>query len=133
MISINAAGQSVWNSAALSLGQGRRGGVCYRDGWRTETRHRVDELGGNRWTISQCTCNRGWSDVHTNGGNKVLLVKTPGIKMAGPFARRVVGQLQVGHVQKALGSAALHAGRGTLFAARAAGTVCGASLAFLWV
>lgn len=74
------------------------GGVCYRDGWRTETRHRVDELGGNRWTISQCTCNHGWRDVHTNGGNKVLLVKTPSIKMAGPFARRVVGQLEVGHV-----------------------------------
>lgn len=132
MISINAAGQSVWNSAALSLGQGRRGGGGLLSR-RLETRHRVDELGGNRWTISQCTCNRSWSDVHTNGGNKVLLVKTPGIKMAGPFARRVVGQLQVGHVQKALGSAALHAGRGTLFAARAAGTVCGASLAFLWV
>lgn len=60
--------------------------------------HRVDELGGNRWRISQCTCNRGWSDVHTNRGNKVLLIKTPGIKMTGSFARRVVWQLEMGHI-----------------------------------
>lgn len=79
------------------------------------------------------TCSRGRSGVHTDGGNKVLLVQTPGVKVAGAFARRVVGQLEVGHVQKALGPAALHAGRRTLLAARAAGAVCGASLAFLWV
>lgn len=89
----------------------------------------LEETGGG----SQSTCNRCWTQVHTNRGNKVLLVKTPGIKMAGSSARGVVRQLEMGHVQKALRSAGLRPGRRTLFAARAAGAVCGASLAFLWV
>lgn len=59
---------------------------------------KTDELVGNGWKISQCTCNRGRGGVHTNRGNKVLLVQTPGIKMAGPFARCVVWQLQVGNI-----------------------------------
>lgn len=86
--------------------------------------------------ISQCTCNRGWSGVHTNRGNKVLFVQTPGIKMTGSFARCccwVVRQLQVGNIQEALRSGSLHTTRRTLFTPRAASTVCRTSLAFFWV
>lgn len=75
----------------------------------------------------------GWSGVHTNRGNKVLLIQTPGIKMAGSFARCVVWQLQVGNIQKALRSGSLHTTRRTLFTPWAASTVCGASLALFWV
>lgn len=74
-----------------------------------------------------------WSGVHTNRGNKVLLIQTPGVKMSGSFARGVVGQLQVGHIQEALGSGGLHATRRTLFTPRAARAFRGASLAFFWV
>lgn len=75
----------------------------------------------------------GWSGVHTNRGNKVLLVQTPGIKMVGSFARCVVRQLQLGDIQEALRPGCLHTTRRTLFTPRAASTVCGASLAFFWV
>lgn len=132
MISITAMDQSVWNTATpVRLSWGHEGGLVLR---RLEDSYQgADELVGNRWRVSQCTCNRCWSEVHTNRGNKVLLVKTPGIKMAGSFARRVVRQLEMGHIEKALRSAGLRSSRRTLFAARAAGTVCGASLAFFWV
>lgn len=75
----------------------------------------------------------GLSGVHTNRSNKVLLVQTPGIKMAGSFARCVVRQLQLGNIQEGLGSGGLHTARRTLFTPRAASTVSGASLAFFWV
>lgn len=92
----------------------------------------LEETGGGSHS-AHATAAGGGGGVHTNRGNKVLLVKTPGIKVAGSFARGVVRQLEVGHIQKALRSAGLRPSRGTLFAARAAGAVCGASLAFLWV
>lgn len=75
----------------------------------------------------------GLSGVHTNRSNKVLLVQTPGFKMAGSFARCVMRQLQLGNIQEGLGSGSLHTTRRTLFTPRAASTVCGASLAFFWV
>lgn len=134
MISITTTDQSVWNTATpVRLSFGHEWGLISRRLEEGDSYQRADELVGNRWRISQCTCNRCWSDVHTNRGNKVLLIKTPGIKMVGPFACRVVWQLEMGHIQKALRSAGLHSSRRTLFAARAAGTVSGASLAFFWV
>lgn len=96
LTSVTATGQSVWNTATLGLGHGE--GVLLRRLEEGDSNRRVDELVGNGWRISQCTCNRCWSDVHTNRGNKVLLIKTPGIKMVGSFARRVVWQLEMGHI-----------------------------------
>lgn len=135
MISITATDQSVWNTAPpVRLSRGHEGGLVLRRlQGGGDSYQRADELGGHRCRVPQCTCNRCWREVHTNGGNKVLLVKTPGIKVAGSSARGVVRHLEMGHIQKALRSAGLHSSRRTLFAARAAGTVCGASLAFLWV
>lgn len=75
----------------------------------------------------------GLSGVHTNRGNKVLLVQTSGIKMAGSFARGVVRQVQLGDIQEALRSGCLHTTRRTLFTPRAASTVCGTSLALFRV
>lgn len=76
----------------------------------------------------------GRSGVHTDRGNKVLLVQTPRVKVAcGAAARGVVRHLQVGNVQEASSPGGVHVRRRTLFAPRAAGTFCGASLAFFWV
>lgn len=85
--------------------------------------------------ISQRACkNPGWrSGVHTDRGNKVLLVQTPRVKVTGSSARRVVRQLQVGNIEENLRSGRLHATGGTLFAPGAAGAVGGASLSLFWV
>lgn len=93
--------QSVWNIITpVRIGLGQVKGSFFQTvgGGGVRLIFKVDELVGNRWKISQCTCNRGWSGVHTNRGNKVLLVQTPGIKMAGPFACCMVRQLQVGNI-----------------------------------
>ena len=130
-------GQSVWN--ILSPVRIYLKGLFFETvggGWGGGgTGVQVDELVGG-WVgggISQCTCNRGRSGVHTNRGNKVLLVQTPGIKMAFSFPRGVVRQLQVGNIQEARRSGSLHTTSRTLFTPRAASTVCGASLALFWV
>lgn len=135
MIITSIPGQSVWNiitPVGICLGQVRGSFFETAGGGGRRLIFRVDELGTGKG-ISQCTCNRGWSGVHTNRGNKVLLVQTPGIKMAGSFARCVVRQLQVGNIQKPLRSGSLHTTRRTLFTPWAASTVCGASLALFWV
>lgn len=53
--------------------------------------------------------------------------------MSGSFARSVMRQLQLRDIQKALRFGRLHSTRRTLFTPRAAGTVCGASLALFRV
>lgn len=74
-----------------------------------------------------------WGGVHTNGGNKILLVQTAGIELARalPGGGRGRVELEPGHQQHARRPGAVHAARRALLAARAGRALHGATLPLL--